>query len=133
MSKTLQVIEPFLTLEVGDKFELTEDGKQYIHTENETFSSADVEGDDVTSAYTSSFSISIPYAKCLIDQGFLSEETETKSFVNIFDEIDRLLYTYSKELSEINTNNMPKCVAVEKETVLENMIKLLNYLKDLKK
>lgn len=137
MSKMLQVIEPFFILEVGDTLNLSGDGKSYVYERNEEFRKATAHNGDVSSHFSSMFSISIDHAKELIEEGFLAEVTADKStqFVNIFNEIDTLLDKYTKELSNIDKDmvNEPICLKVEKTTVLKNMIKLLNHLKSLKK
>ena len=72
----------------------------------------------------------------LLDNGYVEEVDEKKRFVNIFDEIDNKLSEYNDELYTLKTKadeNTPQCLLVEKETVLRNMIKLLEYLKGLKK
>ena len=72
----------------------------------------------------------------LLDNGYVEEVDEKKRFVNIFDEIDNKLSEYNNELYSLKTKsdeNTPQCLIVEKETVLRNMIKLLEYLKGLKK
>ena len=60
---------------------------------------------------------------------------EKGNFVNIFDQIDALIDSYTYELNTIDESmkDSPACMKVEKETVLRNMIKLLDHLKSLKK
>ena len=72
----------------------------------------------------------------LLDNGYVEEVDEKKRFVNIFDEIDNKLSEYNEELYTLSNgynDDTPQCLLVEKETVLRNMIKLLEYLKGLKK
>ena len=72
----------------------------------------------------------------LLDNGYVEEVNETKRFINIFDEIDNKISEYNEELYNLkrkNNEDTPQCLLVEKETVLRNMIKLLEYLKGLKK
>lgn len=135
MSKTLKVIEPFFSLEVGDILELSEDGKDYVIEQNESFGSNNAEGADVRSSFTSKFTISVDYAKALVKEGMLAEETTKSNFVNIFEEIDKLLVKYTSELSTIDADfkDKPACLKIEKNTVLTNLITLLNHLKGLKK
>lgn len=136
MSKTLQVIEPFFVLEVGDHLELSKDGKYYTSEYNEEFGKIDCNDNDIKSTYTSKFTISAEYAKELIEQGYLAPETEeTTKFVNIFEEIDRMLAGYKAEMENLDKEfeGKPACLKVEKTTVLSNMIKLLTHLKSLKK
>lgn len=138
MSKILRVIEPFFTVELGDTFEYCEDTKMYVCKHKEEFymnEDSNIHG--VKSVYNSDFQISTDYAKSLIEDGYLEEATEVEksTFVNIFDEIDRLVEQYTKQLSTIDKDmvDLPACVRVERETVLQNMITLLNHLKSLKK
>lgn len=137
MSKTLKVIKPFFVLNVGDVLELSEDGRFYVSTYREEFNGSGVTSTDISSTYESKFNISVNYAKELIEDGFLMEATneDTKPFVNIFDEIDTLIAKYTKDLSEVNedTDDIPMCLRVEKTTVLNNIIKVLVHLKNLKK
>jgi hypothetical protein len=137
MAKILRVVEPFLVVNLGDVFEYSNEEKMYISKHNEEFYKADDTANDVKSSYTSEFKISVEYAKALVDEGYLEEATEVsdKSFVNIFDEIDSLLTKYKKGLETIEQDmaDLPVCVKVERQTVLTNMITLLEHLKSLKK
>ena len=75
-------------------------------------------------------------AKTLIKDGYLEVATqEEKEFVNVFDEINNLLDKYKKGLETLNedTAELPACVKVERESVLTNLITLLEHLKSLKK
>lgn len=132
MSKTLEVIKPFDILDEGDVFELTADGKYYVceyNEENNAFEGIS----DFSSTYSISYKISVEYAKLLISAGILkATEEENAAFVNVFDEIDRLLNEYTKDLNNID-GKMPTVLKVEKTTVLENLIKVLSHLKSLKK
>lgn len=135
MSKTLRVIDSFFTVEVGDIFTLSEDGKTYVFQRNEEFRKAGDNG-EVNSSYASTFSISTAYAKQLIEDGYLEEADEQKAgFVNVFDEINNLIARYTNELKniDINTADQPQCVKVEKTTVLTNILSVLNHLKTLRK
>lgn len=138
MTDTLQVVESFLNLEPGDILTKTSDGKYYECSVSETTDSADEENSFVSS-YKSSTKISSKYAEDLLKNGMLSkvlaEKNEDKEFVNIFDEIDSLLDTYTKEKSSLDKKyaELPACLKVEADTVLSNMIKLLLHLKSLKK
>ena len=139
MSKTLQVVEPFFTLDAGDILEYSDSKKMYILEKNEEFHKHGDDSEDVNSTYSSTFTISVDYAKELIKHGLLEEVMEdpipTKGFTNIFTEIDNLLYKYTKELNNVDAEmeNMPQCLKVEKITVLKNIIEVLNHLKSLKK
>lgn len=137
MAKILRVVEPFLVVNLGDVFEYSNEEKMYISKHNEEFYKADDTANDVKSSYTSEFKISVEYAKALVEDGYLEEATEVsdKAFVNIFDEIDSLLTKYKKGLETIEQDmaDLPVCVKVERQTVLTNMITLLEHLKSLKK
>ena len=136
MTKILKVIEPFFVMENGDTFEYNADTDQYESVYNEEHNSSNEDNSTVVSSYNSVYRISKEYAKMLLDNGYVEEVDEKKRFVNIFDEIDNKLNEYNNELYTLKTKadeNTPQCLLVEKETVLRNMIKLLEYLKGLKK
>uniref|UniRef100_A0AAU8BBN3 Uncharacterized protein n=1 Tax=Dulem virus 42 TaxID=3145760 RepID=A0AAU8BBN3_9CAUD len=112
----------------GDLLKKTEDGDYELISEQTI-------GD---SAYVKTiFTLSSDYAEYLKNSGILEEveEKTDKKFVNIFDEVSKLLSVYEKELSDIDLDmkDQPACLRVEKETVLLNMIKLLKHLNSLKK
>lgn len=136
MTKILKVIKPFFVMENGDTFEYNADTDQYESVYNEEHNSSNEDNSTVVSSYNSVYRISNEYAKMLLDNGYVEEVDEKKRFVNIFDEIDNKLSEYNNELYTLKTKadeNTPQCLLVEKETVLRNMIKLLEYLKRLKK
>lgn len=136
MTKILKVIKPFFVMENGDTFEYNANTDQYESVYNEEHNSSNEDNSTVVSSYNSVYRISKEYAKMLLDNGYVEEVDEKKRFVNIFDEIDNKLNEYNNELYTIKTKadeNTPQCLLVEKETVLRNMIKLLEYLKGLKK
>lgn len=137
MSKKLHVIDPFFIAELDDMFELNENGDYSLEKKEEFYKIADDKSSKVQSSCSSTFIISPEYAQTLIKDGYLEEETEKedKPFVNIFDEINTLIEKYSTDLKNIDADmqNVPQCVKLEKETVLNNLITVLNHLKDLKK
>lgn len=136
MTKILKVVKPFFVMENGDTFEYNADTDQYESVYNEEHNSSNEDNSTVVSSYNSVYRISKEYAKMLLDNGYVEEVNEAKKFVNIFDEIDNKLNEYNNELYTLKTKadeNTPQCLLVEKETVLRNMIKLLEYLKGLKK
>lgn len=141
MAKTLRVINPFFIMEVGDTLELSDNEEFYVAEHNEEFHKHGDDSEDINSTFHSEFTVSLDYAKQLIEEGYLEvddnngKKAESSSFVNIFTEIDTLLDSYNNELKNINEDyaNMPECMKVEKATVLKNMIKLLEHLKSLKK
>ena len=136
MTRILKVVKPFFVMEEGDTFEYNEETNQYESVYNEEHNSSNEDNSTVVSSYNSVYRISKEYAKMLLDNGYVEEVDEKKRFVNIFDEIDNKLSEYNNELYTLKTKadeNTPQCLLVEKETVLRNMIKLLEYLKGLKK
>lgn len=136
MTKILKVIKPFFVMENGDTFEYNANTDQYESVYNEEHNSSNEDNSTVVSSYNSVYRISKEYAKMLLDNGYVEEVDEKKRFINIFDEIDNKLNEYNNELYTLKTKadeNTPRCLLVEKETVLRNMIKLLKYLKGLKK
>ena len=136
MTKILKVIKPFFVMENGDTFEYNADTDQYESVYNEEHNSSNEDNSTVVSSYNSVYRISKEYAKMLLVNGYVEEVDDKKRFVNIFDEIDNKLSEYNNELYTLKTKadeNTPQCLLVEKETVLRNMIKLLEYLKGLKK
>ena len=137
MNKTLNVIEPFMYFEPGDVFERAEDGN-YVYEDSEFTTVNDESDGEMKTSYTSKFVISSKYAEELVKKGILEDPFATKDvepFVNVFDEIDDMLTIYSNELKNIDKDmkDQPTCLKVEKTTVLNNMIKLLNHLKGLKR
>lgn len=136
MTKILKVIKPFFVMENGDTFEYNDDTDQYESVYNEEHNSSNEDNSTVVSSYNSVYRISKEYAKMLLDNGYVEEVDDKKRFVNIFDEINNKLSEYNEELYNLsngNNDDTPQCLLVEKETVLRNMIKLLEYLKGLKK
>lgn len=137
MAKTLQVIDPFFIAELGDMFELNENGDYSLEKKEEFYKIADDKTSDVQSSCSSTFVISAEYAEKLVKDGYLEEVNENtsndKAFVNVFDEINNLISKYEYDLSKIANEDVPMCVKVEKQTVLNNLITVLNHLKDLKK
>lgn len=137
MAKVLRVIEPFFDVDIDDTFVLSDDAKFYVFEKNEEFHTNSSETEDLTSSLKSTFKISIKWAKQLVEDGYLEEVNEKAStkFVNVFDEIEKLLNAYQEELKLIpeTMKESPECLKVERTTVLMNMIKVLSYLKTLRK
>lgn len=137
MAKVLRVIEPFFDVDVDDTFVLSDDAKFYVFEKNEEFHTNSSETEDLTSSLKSTFKISIKWAKQLVDDGYLEEVNEKANakFVNVFDEIEKLLNAYQEELKLIpeTMKESPECLRVERTTVLMNMIKVLSHLKTLRK
>lgn len=139
MAKVLRVINPFFMADKDDTFVLSEDGKFYIAEHNEEFKAVGADDIDTKSTFSSTFTISLNWAKELIEEGYLEEvspKTEKSStFVNVFDEIDILLKKYNDELKNLPEDmaSFPECVKLERTTVLTNIIKVLEHLKSLRK
>lgn len=135
MTNTLKVVKPFFVMEVGDTFEKTEKGT-YKSAYSTEYASAEADGDEVSSSYNSTYEISESYAKSLIEEGFLVEETKKKDkFVNVFDEIDTMKQQFQYELDHLDEDceGIPACLKTEKLTVLTNLLTTLNHLSNLKK
>ena len=141
MTKTLKVIDPFLRLDVGDMFERTESG-DYMSTVHENFTNNTDDGKEFTTRYSANFVISEDYAEQMVKDGYLEEVSEAKSeenkekqgFVNVFDEINNLLYKFNNELNEIKkSEGVHPAIVREGEVVYTNLITVLEHLKSLKK
>lgn len=137
MTKTLIVTKPFSVMEPGDTLELNADGMYESVYKEENHGTNDEEG-SVYSTYSSSYAISPDYAISLIKKGYLKDAEPKKNntpFVNVFDEIDDMIEAYSEDLANLDADmaSQPKALKVEKETVLTNMLEVLNHLKKLRK
>ena len=140
MTKSLKVIEPFFGMEAGDEMKLSHDGKMYVSEYSSEYH-ADDEDDTASAVYNSTCSVSKDYAEQLVKEGYLEEVApstklkDTTPFVNVFDEIDSMITTYQTDLAniDIDERNTPEALKVEKKTVLQNLIKALNHLKNLRK
>lgn len=135
MTNTLKVVKPFFVMEVGDTFEKTEKGT-YKSAYSTEYASAEADGDEVSSSYNSTYEISESYAKSLIEEGFLVEETKKKDkFVNVFDEIEAMKQQFQYELDHLDEDceGIPACLKTEKLTVLTNLLTTLDHLSNLKK
>lgn len=136
MAKTLRVIDTFFCMEIGDTFEWDDNTQMYVAEHSEEFHKSDDSDSELRSSYQSNFAISADYAKELIADGYLEVVgAEKKVFMNVFEEISRLTDKYNDELKNLNEDmaNMPECMKVERTTVLNNMLSLLNHLAGLKK
>lgn len=138
MNKTLKVIKPCIGMEVGDVFEFNEENDSYTYRTSQKYNSSD-ENEDVSASFESIISISPSFAEKLVKDGILAKESNKKnsdtSFVNVFDEIDKLIESYENALRHIDEDykHAPECLKIEKTTVLKNLIKVLTHLKNLKK
>lgn len=138
MTKELKFVKPYMMMEPGDILKLSEDGKSYVSTYNDEYHT-DSYDDNVWSTYAMTFTTSTENAKLLLEAGVVEEVAENKNqsskFVNVFDEIDNLISLYTLQLTTLDDDykDQPLCLKNEKLTVLNNLIKLLNHLKNLKK
>lgn len=134
MNETLIVTKPYCWMEPGDTFKLSEDGNSYINIHTHEYTNTDRDM-DITSKSETTCSISKEIATSLLNMGILKEDGTEARFVNVFDRIDEMIHTYNEDLINIDkdTEDFPQCMKVEKETVLRNLIKVLSYLKTLKK
>lgn len=138
MTKILRVISPFFVMDTGDIFEYDENIKMYVSKHQEEFyKNDDAAVEEIKSSYSSEFNISEEYAKSLIKEGYLEEveDGDKTPFVNVFDEINNLLNKYKAGLATLEEDmaNLPTCVKVERQSVLTNLVTLLEHLKSLKK
>lgn len=137
MNKVLHVIQPFFTVEVGDTFEYDNNTDMYVAQRTEEFHKTDDSDSELRSVFNSNFAISADYAKELIADGYLEETSNEpkKAFTNVFDEINRLIDKYEDEKDNLQEDmaNMPECLKVERATVLNNILSVLDHLKELKK
>ena len=139
MDKNLKAIKSFDQTKAGDTYKLSEDGKTYVCQVNYDNSYFDTRTGNVMRSKNSYIhEISIEYAKKLIESGYLApvtKKTDCTEYKNVFDEIERLLDTYTKDLSDLDDTykDQPACTKLEAETVLTNMIKVLNHLLTLKR
>lgn len=131
--KKFKVTQPYLSLLEGDILEPTEDGKFYTAEHSEEFDKTGVNGESFQASIRNTVCFSSDYVADLFKHGYIEEVDDT--FVNVFDEIDRLLNDYTNELNEVEKDKaeIPACLKVEKTTVLSNLIKVLTHLKGLKK
>jgi hypothetical protein len=136
MAKTLRVISDFLDMNPGDTFEYDDNAKMYVAERSEEFHRSDDSDSELRSIYSSRFAISEGYAKELMQDGVLEDaNNDAKNFVNVFDEIDSLISRYESELKNLDKDmaQFPECMKVERTTVLNNLLSVLDHLKGLKK
>ena len=141
--KNLKVIKKFGQREVGDIFEYSEDNKMYVCELTHDNSYYDVATNKMCHAVnTSKDEYSEAYAQKLVAAGYLEPVNDThdakdvsQDFVNVFDEMKKLKDKYQNCLDHLEENyeDKPACLKVEEETVMTNMVHLLDYLMSLKK
>ena len=135
MTNKLRVNNNFYGLVPGDILTLSDDGKAYVL---ESHNSVDSES-GLSSTFDLLFCIGTQKAEELVKAKVLGEVEENKKkesqFVNVFDEIDKLLEEYKTEAEKLEHENddRPHWFKVERSNVLESQVDLLMYLKSLKK
>ena len=143
MINTLKVVKPFyidnnLEVKANEIFEWSEDEGLYVNENTSVYNPDNNDEDTAKFSSTTKTYISIGYADRLLKYGFLKDAEDVKAkddFVNIFNEIENLKKEYTKQLDWLNEEykDSPACLKVEKQTVLTNLINLLNHLGSLKK
>lgn len=138
MIKTLKVVEPIFNLSPGDTLELSKDESKYIYEVNESSSNSFDNGNTHDVSFYSNFSISSDYAMELVEDGVLEngfQQNTNEEFKNVFSEIDAMIKEYNDQLIQLNDDfkDKPACMKVEKQTVLNNLVKVLTHLRNLKK
>ena len=129
MTNKLKVIKPFYVMDVDDELDLV--NGLYVSVYNEEYNQI---GDTNTgkATYSSTFSISPTVAKDLLEKGFLAEvkpvEPKSTEKINVFDKMDRLSAMYKQDLKDAVNDPFD----LQKQTVLTNLLNLINYLKSLK-
>lgn len=139
MDKNLKVVKNFDQMKVGDIYNLSDDNKTYVCEINNDNSYVDARsGATMQSKNSYKHEISTAYAEKLMDLGYLApvtKKTDDTEYKNVFDEMKRLQENYIEDLKSLDEKykDQPACVKVEAETVLVNMIKLIDHLLSLKK
>lgn len=135
MDKVLKVIKPFAQMQVGEVLEYDSEKNEYTNTQSQSYSKLD-EDDTYTVKCTSLLTLNTDYINKLIESGYLEPVKEDKGneHVNIFDKIDEYLKIYVNEIKNLKEDmkEAPACLTLEKQTVLENLIRLLDDLKSYK-
>lgn len=139
MIENLKAIKSFDQTKAGDIYQLSEDGKTYTCQVNYDNSYIDTRsGATMQSKNSYKHEISQAYAEKLIDLGYLApvtEKTDSAEYKNVFSEMESLQNSYIEDLKNLDEKykDQPACVKLEAETVLANMIKLIDHLLSLKK
>lgn len=133
MTNKLIVTKPFAHLEKGDTLTYDEKLNSYVNKYTDENESCSDNGVSISSKISASIVIDEKSAEDLVNDGYLSEVNEQKPFVNVFDEIDTLLARYKNELlDETSELRFHPAVALERKTVLNNLVTVLEHLKSLK-
>ena len=88
MTKTLNVIQPFMHLVPGDTFELNEDGS-YTAKQHDEFTRTDDSG-DFKSSLTSEFTVSADYMKEMAEEGWNVKKQEGELILFLGEDFDNL-------------------------------------------
>lgn len=133
MVKVLEVKEPIFMMDAGDRLSVSEDGKEYSYSRIDKFNDI-IKGGDGSVTSNHNVVISADFANTLIEEGYL-KEVDDNNFVNVFTEIDNLMAKYNDQLENIDEDcaHDPACLKIEKETVLRNLVSVLDHLRSLKK
>lgn len=133
MVKVLEVKEPIFMMDAGDRLSISEDGKEYSYSRIDKFNDI-IKGGDGSVTSNHNVVISADFANTLIEEGYL-KEVDDNNFVNVFTEIDNLMAKYNDQLENIDEDcaHDPACLKIEKETVLRNLVSVLDHLRSLKK
>lgn len=133
MIKILEVKEPIFMMDAGDRLSISEDGKEYSYSRIDKFNDI-IKGGDGSVISNHNVKVSADFANTLIEEGYL-KEVDDNNFVNVFTEIDNLMAKYNDQLENIDEDcaHDPACLKIEKETVLRNLVSVLDHLRSLKK
>lgn len=139
MIENLKVIKNFDQMEVGDIYNFSDEDNAYVCEINNDNSYVDARsGATMQSKNSYKHEISQAYAEKLIDLGYLvpvTKKTDSAEYKNVFSEMESLQNSYIEDLKNLDEKykDQPACVKLEAETVLTNMIKLIDHLLSLKK
>lgn len=133
MKDRLKIVNDyFLGVKKGEMLNKTSDGSYEFSRESKTIHNGIQKKTEVR------VSISAEQAEDLIKKNILEEvddDSNNNSHVNVFDEIERLIDVHKNELNSLDDKykDSPLCMKVEAQTVLTNLIKILEYLFSLKR
>lgn len=121
-------------MERGDVLEYEEKNNTYTNVKISKGTWGDEEAERHFEC-SSSVAFDIDTIKEFEEEGLICKDEPKTQRANVFDEIDSLMTSYTEDLNNVDEDmcHMPECLKVERITVLENMLKLLNHLKSLKR
>lgn len=131
----LKFIKKFGSIEPGTILEYSDKDNAYVFDKEEE-TNADSESNSAYMWSSSSIAMTPEYAEMLIKNGTLEYIEEKPTFVNVFTEIDKICESlnkqseYTEELLKKDPTNISYLASVAKN---KDMLKILNYLKNLKK